>query len=559
MAKQHKTGGPRRLLSGKIIFNNRRSAIDCTVWDHSDLGASLEVKSTLGIPPKFDLQITGEGPTRPCVVRSAADNRLTVIFTKPRRQKTAKRDFAWKEPNQQVNPGGERESPPLLSDNLTTLRSSLDEAEFGVVLLDADLRATFINRAFRKMWKLPEYLTNGLPTFSALMDHGRTELLHEALPSGLDEYVEEILARVKGGDSTPVSMRLIEGEVLRFQCIALPRGGRMLRYTKITDIVRRVDELEVLRAAIDNVDHGIVIVDENLVVQFINRNARMLWKLTAEQCDHKPAYSQLICDIAASGVYDIPDDQLEEYIIKRYTMVQSGEQAPMDLHIKGNRVIRAQSTALPCGGRMLTHTDVTDLVHRAEHQEQLALIDVLTKLPNRRHFQGLAEAEWNRFRRYQHPFSILAFDIDKFKQINDRFGHDVGDRALLQVAEICTLEKRASDVVARLGGDEFVVLMPETNVQAAAIFGERLRKSILCYPLHLGATPIAVTVSIGAAQAEREMSGVPSLMKLADERLYAAKKAGRNKTVWADGGDSLRASAAATDETRVHTEDRVSS
>ena len=544
MARQRDTGDPRQLRRGKIIFNNRRSAIDCKVWNLSDLEACLEVKNALAVPPKFDLQITGEKSTRPCVVRSAVSNRVTVIFT-DQRQKAPQRDCAWKEPHQHGDLGAERAPAHLLRGSLMGLHSSLDEADFGVVLLDADLRATFINRAFRKMWKLPDALTDSRPEFSALMSHGRAALAHEA--SGLDEYVEEILTHVKGGDPTPVGMRLIEGEVLRFQCVALPCGGRMLSYTKVTDIVRRGDECEVLRSAIDNVDQGIVIIDENLVVQFINRTARKLWQLTAEQCDHKPAYSQLICDIAATGVYDVPDDQLEEYIIKRFTMVQSGDKWPMDLRIKGDRVIRAQCTSLPCGGRMLTHTDVTDLVHRADHQERLAQIDVLTGLPNRRNFLDCAEAEWTRFRRYRHTFSILAFDIDRFKQINDRFGHDVGDRAILQVADICKLEKRDSDVVARLGGDEFVVLMPETNVQAAAIFGERLRKSIVCYPLHLDGTAIAATISIGVAQAEREMPGIPALMKLADERLYAAKKAGRNAIVGADGMENLELPAEATD------------
>jgi diguanylate cyclase (GGDEF)-like protein len=531
MARQRATGDPRQLRRGKIIINKQRSAIDCKVWGLSDLEACLEVKSAPAIPPKFDLLITGEKSARHCVVRSAVKNRVTVIFTDPR-QKAPRRDSARKECQQNIDLSVERPPTDLSRGSLVGLRSSLDEAEFGVVLLDADLRATFINRAFRKLWKLPDALTSGCPNFSDLMSHGRAVLAQDV--SGLNEYVEEILTHVRGGDPTPVGMRLIEGDVLRFQCIALPHGGRMLSYTKVTDIVRRADECEVLRAAIDNVDQGIVIIDENLFVHFINRNARKMWKLTAEQCDHKPAYSQLINDIAATGVYDVPDDQLEEFVIKHFTMVQSGDKWPMDVRIKGDRVIRAQCTALPTGGRMLTHTDVTDLVHRADHQEHLAKIDALTGLPNRRNFLDCAETEWNRFRRYRHTFSILSFDIDRFKQINDGFGHDVGDRAIMQVADICKLEKRGSDVVARLGGDEFVVLMPETTAQAGAIFAERLRKSIVCHPMHLDGTAIAATVSIGVAQAEREMSGIPALMKLADNRLYAAKKAGRNTTVWAD-------------------------
>ena len=267
MARQRVTGDPRQLRRGKISINKQRSAIDCKVWDLSDLEACLEVKSALALPPKFDLLITGEKAARHCVVRSAVKSRVTVIFTDPR-QKAPRRDSARKVCQQHVDLSAQPPPTYLSRGSLAGLRSSLDEAEFGVVLLDADLRATFMNRAFRKLWRLPDALAAS-PKFSDLMSHGRALLAPEA--RGLNEYVEEILTHVKGGDPTPVGMRLIEGEVLRFQCIALPHGGRMLSYTKVTDIVRRGDECEVLRAAIDNVDQGIVIVDENLVVQFINR------------------------------------------------------------------------------------------------------------------------------------------------------------------------------------------------------------------------------------------------------------------------------------------------
>lgn len=293
-----------------------------------------------------------------------------------------------------------------------------------------------------------------------------------------------------------------------------------------TDVESPVSELEALREAIDNVDQGIVVIDRNLVVQFVNRKARVLWLLTPEQCDHRPTFGQFIYDIAATGIYDVPEGELADYVMRRFSMVQRGDPTPIDVRIKGNRIIRAQCTLLPSGSRMLTHTDVTDLVHRAEHNGRLANVDVLTGLPNRRSFLESAEIEWDRFHRYKQPFSLMALDLDGLKQINDQFGHEMGDRAIRRIAEICEFEKRASDVVARLGGDEFAILMPGTGEMAAQNFAERLSQSISAKTLDTES--IHLSVGWGIAQANLDMRDFAELMKLADDRLYEAKRASRN-------------------------------
>ena len=292
------------------------------------------------------------------------------------------------------------------------------------------------------------------------------------------------------------------------------------------DVRSPVSELEALREAIDNVDAGIIVMDPHLVVQFVNRKARVLWMLTPDQCDHKPTFGQFLYDIAATGIYDVPEEELADYVMRRFFIVQQGDPTPIDVRIKGDRVIRAQCTVLPSGSRMLTHTDVTDLVQRAEHNGRLANVDVLTGLPNRRSFLDTAETEWDRFHRYKQPFSLLALDVDGLKQINDQFGHEIGDRAIRRVAEVCAFEKRASDVVARLGGDEFAILMPGTGEMAAHNFAERLSESISVKPWDTASTRLSV--SIGIAQANHEMRDFAELMKLADERLYEAKRASRN-------------------------------
>jgi diguanylate cyclase (GGDEF)-like protein len=161
---------------------------------------------------------------------------------------------------------------------------------------------------------------------------------------------------------------------------------------------------------------------------------------------------------------------------------------------------------------MLTYTPVTDLVRRAS-------IDALSGLFNRRHFLELAEGEWNRFDRYERPLSLMMLDIDLFKSVNDRYGHDVGDQAIAHLAAICRNSKRVPDIVARVGGEEFAMLLPETPLQSAALVAERLRREIAETPLVVAGAPIRLTVSIGVAEADTRMLGIVALMKEADEAL----------------------------------------
>ena len=164
--------------------------------------------------------------------------------------------------------------------------------------------------------------------------------------------------------------------------------------------------------------------------------------------------------------------------------------------------------------------------------EKLATMDGLTSLFNRRHFETLARIEWGRFQRYGRPLSLLVIDVDKFKAINDRFGHDVGDLVLKTIADDCSSMRRETDIVARLGGEEFVLLLPETNEAAAQLVAERLRKSIeehsRAFP---GEQQLQISVSIGVAGATLSMPSFEALLKRADEVLYEAKRNGRNQVI----------------------------
>lgn len=241
------------------------------------------------------------------------------------------------------------------------LRAVLDDVDFGVVLLDSELRATYINRAFREMWQLPDAKADAKPAFVALMYHGRDAGAYDIAADALDAYVAERVAHIKSGNPAPRDLRLRDGRVLRLQCAVLPAGGRMLSYTYVTDIVRHSDELEILQVALDNVSEGVMILDADLRLQFINKAAKSIWKFSAARMGSRPSFPDLVGEARFTGAHDVPPQELDQYIAARIAIVKNGDDHPHDLRTTDGRVMRAKCTVLPGGGRMLTYTDVTDL------------------------------------------------------------------------------------------------------------------------------------------------------------------------------------------------------
>jgi diguanylate cyclase (GGDEF)-like protein len=164
---------------------------------------------------------------------------------------------------------------------------------------------------------------------------------------------------------------------------------------------------------------------------------------------------------------------------------------------------------------------------QAKILHELATVDGMTGLQNRRDFMAQAELEWHRQRRYGRQLSLVILDIDHFKTINDRFGHDVGDMVITEIAQLCQFTKRATDIAGRLGGEEFAILLPETDVEAAAMFAERLRNIVARKAPALPEEAGHATVSIGVSNAANANS-MAELFKQADAAMYHAKHAGRN-------------------------------
>lgn len=173
----------------------------------------------------------------------------------------------------------------------------------------------------------------------------------------------------------------------------------------------------------------------------------------------------------------------------------------------------------------------TSNVEAAYYEEiyRMAIFDGLTQIHNRRYFEEYTDREISRCRRHERALSLLLFDVDKFKQINDRFGHLSGDYVLRTMAAQIARRIRREELFARYAGDEFVIVLPETTLDDAQRFAEVVRRMVDEYEFSFDGRALPVTISIGAGTFTPEMSTPAHLVAAADAALYRAKDQGRNR------------------------------
>jgi diguanylate cyclase (GGDEF)-like protein/PAS domain S-box-containing protein len=164
-----------------------------------------------------------------------------------------------------------------------------------------------------------------------------------------------------------------------------------------------------------------------------------------------------------------------------------------------------------------------------DQMKQMAITDSVTGLFTRRHFTALGRSEVERALRYDRHLSVLMVDIDRFKRVNDTYGHNAGDHVLQMVARMSLNALRATDIVARWGGEEFVIVLPEADLDGATLIGERIRRMVSECVTGFGEHAIRVTVSIGVATMNDHCCSLEVLIDRADRALYLAKEGGRNQ------------------------------
>ena len=215
----------------------------------------------------------------------------------------------------------------------------------------------------------------------------------------------------------------------------------------------------------------------------------------------------LVVDLGSTNGTYVNDEVIREYALRRGDQVKVGD------------------TIL----KYLSGSDVEAQYHETIYK--MTIVDGLTGVHNKRFLIDSLEREIPRGRRHQRPLSVLMFDIDHFKRINDTFGHLAGDYVLKELAQLVKSRLRPDDIFARYGGEEFCALLPETSLPGAGAIAEDVRRRVQERRFAFEQEVIPVTVSLGAGELHPDMDAT-AFLKSADDRLYEAKRGGRNRVCY---------------------------
>jgi diguanylate cyclase (GGDEF)-like protein len=289
-----------------------------------------------------------------------------------------------------------------------------------------------------------------------------------------------------------------------------------------------MDWASVLTSALDEVGYGILLLDSDLQARFINQAYYRIWGLPPAPAGTTYNFPDLMAYGRKTGILKISPTAMDDYVSERIAQVRAGRQPPVQLRLTDGRTLQFECIALPDGGRMLTYADISELVHTADQLRELATIDDLTKLPNRRQFLLALDGEFARALSQDWPLSVVMIDADNFKLINDRHGHSVGDGVLRVMAERFRGSVRKGDILGRVGGEEFAAALTEIDMPGALQTAERMCREVAAEPFEVGDDRLRITVSVGVAARRAQDTDPGELLRLADRALYAAKAAGRN-------------------------------
>ncbi len=313
------------------------------------------------------------------------------------------------------------------------------------------------------------------------------------------------------------------------------RGAAMnITDRKATEEALKASEQK-LRALTESAYDSTIMVDANGFIAFWNTAAEQLFGYTEEEALGQSVHSLIAPEEdrlqAEMGMYQFAITGNGPVIgTSAETIAQhkDGTFFPVERSIAGFQIGRDWYA-------VASIRDITERKASEAKLRELATTDGLTGLYNRRQFMELVEQEFARSVRYEHPLALLMLDIDHFKKINDKFGHDCGDQVLQSFAKTSILALRNTDVLGRLGGEEFGVFLPETNIEDAREVAERLRLSIEHASIETTAGNIKITVSIGVSVLSDTTSSFQEMIKQADVALYEAKQSGRNCVILATG------------------------
>lgn len=341
----------------------------------------------------------------------------------------------------------------------------------------------------------------------------------------------------------PYQMVTASGEVLDVLLSAtaeMDADGVVLRslavVNNITELKRAEQALreseEKFRAMANASNDAIVVIDARDTVVFWNDAAERMFGYSAQEAlgspfhelatqheDRRKAYAGLEY-FAATGRGPVVGSITELMAVHR-----DGSVFPVERSVN----------AFQSQGQWYAVGILRDITQRKEAERQLkflATTDSLTGLNNRRNFRVLSQQALEHAKRYNEPLSLIIFDVDRFKIVNDTHGHEAGDAVLTALAASSRECFRQVDIIGRLGGEEFVVCLPQTDAGAAVRVAERFRETVAARPMAIRqGVDLHITVSLGVASLNAPTESLDDLVKRADTALYLAKSGGRNRCV----------------------------
>lgn len=347
--------------------------------------------------------------------------------------------------------------------------------------------------------------------------------------------------------------------------------------------------LQALADALNCVDVGIVLLDPDMRVRFVNDRLIELFDLPWAVLSTEPSFRDLAVFVGVNGRLTVPPDLLDDFIAQRVNAVQAGSIPPTRIDLANKMRVLFSCKICPDGGRVLTYAEISQELNREaqdamqnisaelrfrtelledqgaylaslaeaadesarkveiarlelEHEiverrrletdlRRLATTDGLTGILNRSAFLAAGQREMEWVRPVDHVVVLLMVDVDHFKAINDQFGHAGGDLALQHLVETLRSGLRESDLLGRLGGEEFAIVLHASSSEIAENVAERLRSRVEAERLAFDDRVIEMTISVGLAVRQATDHSIEQLIARADAALYHAKHSGRNRVM----------------------------
>ena len=436
---------------------------------------------------------------------------------------------------------GRRDAAILIVDdapeNLAALRKLMVEQGYQPFVATSGERALKIARRVHPDLILLDVMMpgmDGLETCRQLKSHAATQRIPVIFMSAKTD-TDDVVAGFDIGAVDYIAKPLRLAEVR-----ARVRTQLQIRSNSET----QEEQAERLRTIVNNMAEGLLIIEADGRIQFTN-----------PACDKYLGYQE--SELAGRAISDLLNPMVAQEYLEYFDRYAA---SPEMAHNHGTRevIIRHRNGSSVCMDLTLTPMYLRqplfigllhDITHHKQSEDALqraAMVDPLTQIANRRHFDSFLEKEWQRAMRNGQPLSLVVLDVDHFKLYNDTLGHPAGDACLQRVAAaIASHALRPTDLAARYGGEEFVLLFAETDADKAAAMAEAIRAHIevLRIPHPRSTTSAWLTVSIGVATIHpHQLDSTESLFVAADRAMYVAKEGGRNQVRATNtGGAALEA------------------